>query len=100
MSSTTDGAKCGATRFGTDEQCDRPAGHPGQHSKGRTLKWGGRMRLSPAPTARPLPAGKRLAPCSVPPLPASKFAHIPGQLAMDVFADDPNALIDPTAPKE
>jgi hypothetical protein len=84
--------KCMATRFGTDDRCDRPAGHTGQHGIGKTLKWGGRMRLSTAPKVKPLPAGKPLAPYSVPAVLASKFADCPGQLAMDFSRGEWDAL--------
>jgi hypothetical protein len=55
-------------------------------------------RLTTPPAIEPLPEGKQLAPYSVPSPPAGKFRDIPGQLAMDIYSDDPDALIDPAGP--
>ena len=35
---------------------------------------------------------------SVPAPPPSKFTHCPGQLALDLDSDDPDAVIDPDEP--
>jgi hypothetical protein len=40
-------------------------------------------RLKPLPKIKPLPEGKKLAPCHVPDPPASKFTDIPGQLTLE-----------------
>jgi hypothetical protein len=90
---------CGSLKFGTETRCGRPKGHSGQHKirERDTEGWGGgKTRLSVAPKIRPLPAGKQLAPQQVPPL--GKWEHVPGQVAMDLFSDDPDALVDPADP--
>jgi len=52
------------------------------------------MKLTTAPNIRPLDPDKPLAPYRVPPLPAGKFGHVPGQQVLDFDSDDPNALTD------
>jgi hypothetical protein len=54
-------------------------------------------RLTTPPEIRPLDPDKPLAPQRVPPLPAGKFEHVPGQQAIDFSSDDPDALVDPEA---
>jgi hypothetical protein len=54
----------------------------------------GPNRLKTSPKVRPLDPDKPMAPYRVPPPPAGKFRHIPGQLAMDLFSDDPDALVE------
>jgi len=97
---TTDQAEvCGSLKFGTATRCGLPKGHRGQHKirEHSPDGWGGENRrphrLTTPPKIKPLPAGKQLEPYSVPSLP--KWEHVPGQLAMDLFSDDPDALIDP-----
>jgi hypothetical protein len=42
----------------------------------------------------PLDPRKPLAPYGVSEVPRTKFRHIPGQMAMDLFSDDPDALVE------
>ncbi len=48
--------------------------------------------VAPAPI-RPLPAGKPIAPYRAPQIRRSDFTHIPGQGAMDLSSDDPDAIV-------
>lgn len=96
MTTTETSGICGRVRPFTDARCERPPGHPGQHQDRRKVRWGGKTQLSTRPPVKPLPAGKQLAPYRPPAAPlASKFTDIPGQMAMDLFSDDPDALVEP-----
>lgn len=91
-------AACGTPHPDRQIPCERPYGHRGGHQALRgSLTWGGRMTISAPPKIRPLPAGKPLAPYrpAPPAPPAGKFRDIPGQQAMDLTSDDPDALVDP-----
>jgi hypothetical protein len=57
-------------------------------------------RLKSTQRADPLPDGKPLAPYRVPSLPAGKFAAVPGQMAMDLWSDDPDVLVDPAGEEQ
>lgn len=51
-------------------------------------------RVKPAERIRPRPPAQ-LAPYQQPRIPPGKFTAVPGQLAMDLDSDDPDALVDP-----
>ena len=55
-----------------------------------------RNRLASPAKIKPLDPGRRLAPYRVPDIPAGKFTDIPGQWALDLDSDDPDALVDPS----
>jgi len=96
MTSTTTEGVCGATFPFTEATCIRPAGHSGAHRAGDRRWGGGPIRLHTRPKVKPPDPGRPLAPQSVP---APKFSHTEGQLAMDVGRDEWDALTEDPEPK-